>query len=183
MFFESVVLLLMLFATLLAFIFVSLWFVSIVGSGAPFVPVPAKSVPGIVDALELKEGSVVYDMGCGDGRILLSALEKVPNIRAVGIEKAFLPYMLAKWKLRGTSAELTHGDFFKTDLRDATHVVLYLLPSLMEKIEKKLQAELRSDAVVLAIDFSFKEKVPLRVIEQTVPGLRRGKDLRIYNFS
>ena len=183
MVFSIFLMIVMLVVTIFAFILVFFWFTSIVGSGAPFVPVPMKAMPGIVDALQLKKDSVVYDMGCGDGRILLAALEKEPAIRTVGVERAVLPYVLARWKLRKTRAEVIHGDFFDTDLTPATHVVLYLFPELMQKVEKKLMEELKPGTLVLAVDFTFKDRTPTRVVTQDIPGLKRGVQLSLYEFS
>jgi trans-aconitate methyltransferase len=181
--FELVVLVIIMIAALLGLVVTLLWFISIVGSGAPFVPVPWKAVPGIVNALELKKDSVVYDMGCGDGRILSEALKKMPSIQVVGIEKAFLPYVLSKFRLHSTNARVVHGDFFNADLRDATHVVLYLFPELMGEVEEKLKKELRPGTTILAVDFSFKDKTPVKTVEQDIKGLRRGTVLRLYTFS
>ncbi len=175
---------LVIFAVFLTFIVlpvVLLWFVSIVGSGAPFVPVPMKAVPGIVDALGLVDGSVVYDMGCGDGRVLLAAVQRNPNIRAVGLEKALLPYLIAQLFTRQTRIEIRKRDFFQESLADATHVVTYLFPTLMERIEAKLDQELKPGTRIVAIDFPLAHRKPSRVIEQKLDGLKRGTTLYIYD--
>lgn len=175
-------LLLMLVASLAALPVVFLWFLSIVAVDAPFVPVPARAVDRIVDALHLKPGSVVYDMGCGDGRILAAALKKCPEISVVGIEKAFLPYVLAKFRLRGTKAVVRREDFFKSDLSSATHVVLYLFPEVVERLEPKFVRELTPGTKVLTVDFTFKDKMPDEVIELKDKELRRGKLLTLSTF-
>jgi len=176
--------LLLLFAVFLIFFVlpvVLLWFASIVMTDAPFVPVPSKAVPGIVDALGLVDGSVVYDMGCGDGRVLLSALRANPNIRAVGIEKALLPYLIAKILARGTKIELLRKDFFSHDLSDATQVVTYLFPPVMKRIEEKLDRELKPGTRIVTIDFPFANRKPTRIIDQNITGLKRGLKLYIYD--
>lgn len=161
---------------------VVLWFLSIVGSDAPFVPVPREAIPGIVDALELSHDAVVYDMGCGDGRILFACKEKQPGIQAVGIEKALLPYLIARMKEKSRDVHVIHGDFFSHSLSDATHVVLYLFPELMEEVEKKLARELKPGTRVLAVDFQFKDRERTAFIEQKIQGIHRGTDLSLYIF-
>ncbi|MFA5947239.1 MAG: class I SAM-dependent methyltransferase [Patescibacteria group bacterium] len=176
--------LLVVFAIFLTFFvlpLVILWFVSIVGSGAPFVPVPSKAVQGIVDALELADGAVVYDMGCGDGRVLLAVIRRNLNIRAVGLEKALLPYLIAKYRTRGTRIEILRRDFFKENLVEATHVVTYLFPTLMERVEAKLDQELKPGTRIVAIDFPLEHRKPTRTVEQQLAGLKRGTTLYIYD--
>lgn len=74
--------------------------IAIFTTDAPFVPVPKKIQKNIVDHLDLKAESILYDLGCGDARILLEATKKYPNIKAIGIEKALFPYLLAKFYTR-----------------------------------------------------------------------------------
>jgi cyclopropane fatty-acyl-phospholipid synthase-like methyltransferase len=180
----DLIILLVIWAVFLTFFIlpvVILWFISIVGSGAPFVPVPSRAVLGIVDALELFDGAVVYDMGCGDGRVLLAAIQKNPNIRAIGIEKALLPYVIARWRVGGTRIEIRRRNFFKETFADATHVVTYLFPTLMERVEKKLDQELKPGTRIVAIDFPLEHRKPTRTVEQKLDELKRGTTLYIYD--
>src|ERR1044072_5321981 len=64
---------------------------------APFVPTRKSILPDIVRALELKENSILYDLGCGDGRILQSAIKLTPQAKGIGIDHDWFPIMLAKW--------------------------------------------------------------------------------------
>ena len=72
-------------------LFVLAQFIAIFTTHTPFVPVPSQIEEEIINALELKNNSVLYDLGCGDGRILLKAVQKHPNIQAIGIEIGFVP--------------------------------------------------------------------------------------------
>ncbi len=155
---------------------------SIIWNDAPFVPVPWRAVPGIVEALALDERSVVYDMGCGDARVLCAAVRSRPGIRAVGIECAFLPYVLARIRSRGLPIEIRKKNFFDEDLGEATHVVTYLFPEVMEKIEEKLAQELKPGTHIIAVDFPLSTMKPIKVIQQKVPGLKRGSTLSIYQL-
>ena len=188
-----------LFLTFFVLPFVFLLATSIIWNGAPFVPVPARAVPGIIEALFATKGSgvakpvlahraVVYDMGCGDGRVLCAAVRSSPNVRAVGIECALLPYMLARIRCdflpfprRGQGeAQVVHADMFQVSLSEATHVVTYLFPELMAMVEEKLAVELKPGTRVVAIDFPLPTWKPIEVIKQKVPGLKRGTNLYIY---
>lgn len=178
---------LMCVSSIVALPFAALWVVSIVGGGAPFVPVPKEAVDQIVEALCLGQGGalpvhrkkwVVYDMGCGDGRVLLAAYKKYPHIEAVGIEKALLPYLIAKWRTRGTSIKIIRGDMFAQDVSDATHVVTYLFPEMMERVEQKLTADLKPGARLVTIDFPL----PNRIGELLIATAGRGSSLTVYEF-
>ncbi|HEY0221199.1 MAG TPA: hypothetical protein VGC58_03180, partial [Candidatus Paceibacterota bacterium] len=67
---------------------------------APFVPVPRGIMKEIVKNLDLKNDSILYDLGCGNGEVLIEAVREHPQIKAVGVELAFLPYLIAKFKTR-----------------------------------------------------------------------------------
>ena len=65
---------------------------------APFVPIPSKIEENIVKELKLQQGSILYDLGCGDARLLIKAMDMHPDISAIGIEIGIFPYLLAKLK-------------------------------------------------------------------------------------
>lgn len=63
------------------------------------MPVPKEILPTIIKALAIKKGSLVYDLGCGDGRVLVAAAKVQPQAQYLGIEKSFLPYFLARFNI------------------------------------------------------------------------------------
>ncbi|KKS13951.1 MAG: putative rRNA methylase family protein, partial [Candidatus Yanofskybacteria bacterium GW2011_GWA1_41_6] len=86
---------------------------------APFVPIPKKVLEEVVKALELQPNSVLFDLGCGDGLVLLAAQAGQPKAKFVGIDVSWLPITLARWRIRlgkARNIKLTHGSFFKQDL-------------------------------------------------------------------
>lgn len=176
--------LIVLFAvTLLALPMTMLWAWSIVGSGAPFVPVPRQSMPGILDALDLRDGDVLVDLGCGDGRLLFAAVERA-NVQAIGIEIAFFPWAIASIRRaihpKKQQITLHHASFFNIDLKAPNKVVCYLFPGLVDKLDTKLAQDLRLGTKIVAIDFPFTHRKPTSVIEQRLPKGMRGKDLYVY---
>ena len=180
MFVLAVLALLLLFA-FIGFVFFSL---DALLSHPPFVPVPKTAVPAIIEALDLKPGQRLYDLGCGDARVLIAAAA-APGIQAVGIEKNLYPHWLAKRAIRKASAKnirIIRENFFKTDLRSADRLFLYLFPDVMKKILPKLSAELRPGVRVVSCDFIFKEKVPAEVIDLGRTGPVIAKKLYVYDF-
>src|SRR3989344_1368151 len=71
----------------------------------PFVPTRKRALAPIVQALEIKPGDVIFDLGCGDGRILRAVSKSVSGIRAVGVERGVIPYLVSSLLNRGTDIE------------------------------------------------------------------------------
>ena len=101
---------------------------------------------------------IVYDLGCGDGRTIVTAARRY-SARAVGIEIDPLRYLwcqglITVLGLRGR-VEIVFGDFFAQDLNDADVVTCYLLPNTNKKLERKLKRELKPGARVVSNQFTF----------------------------
>ena len=112
---------------------------------SPFLRTPRAYFETIFDALELEAGDVLYDLGCGDGSLLLECAIRNPNVRCIGIERNPLlcAYARARAHVRGNPKNLTfaRGNLFEKDLNDATHLYTYLVPSSMELLSQKLARE------------------------------------------
>jgi len=68
--------------------------------GAPFVPIPKAVLKGILETFDIHPGDVVYDLGCGDGRVLKALAKQCPEARFVGVDKGFIPYFFASLNTR-----------------------------------------------------------------------------------
>lgn len=150
---------------------------------APFIPLPDNATEEILRALDLKDDSVLYDLGCGDGRLLLKASITNPHIKAVGIERAPLPYLLAKWKTRNhANIQIRREDVYASNIEDATVIFIYLFPEMMDKLLPKLEKELESGARIVTCDFQFKNKLPIDQIPLRSEKGVRGRNIFIYQF-
>ena len=107
---------------------------------------------------KVRTGDVVYDLGCGDGRMVIAAAKKF-GTRGVGIDldPARIKEARANAKAQGVDRSVTFrvADLFETDLREATVVMLYLLPEVNRRLKPKLFAELRPGARVVSHDFDM----------------------------
>ena len=128
-----------------------------------YIPTPQPVVDAMLRLAEVKAADVVYDLGSGDGRIVITAA-KTYGARGVGIELD--PALVkqarenaAKAGVAGRVRFLTQ-DLFKTDLRPATVVTLYLLQSLNERLRPKLVRELRAEARVVSHVFNMGPEWP-----------------------
>jgi len=131
---------------------------------APYVPVKKRFVKKIIETLKLNECSVLYDLGCGDGRILLEAV-KNNNIEAIGIEKNFIVYLWTKFLTRKTNVKIVCDDFENISLKDATHIYLYLFPKIMDKLIIKINNECKPGTRIVSCVFKFTSLVSDEIID------------------
>jgi cyclopropane fatty-acyl-phospholipid synthase-like methyltransferase len=124
----------------------------------PFVPTPIEVIDRMLELAEVKQGDVVYDLGSGDGRIVIRAAKKY-GVRAVGIEMDGLLLDQARKAAQragvGHLVEFRSEDALKTDLSPATVVTLYMLPWFNEAIKPNLQTMLKPGARIVAHDFAI----------------------------
>lgn len=149
---------------------------------APFVPAPDAIMNDLNTHIAIDDSSVVFDLGAGDGKVLRGLFEYNKKGVFVGIERGFVPYVLARIKQRNIpSVSFKRQDFFDTDVSPATIVVTYLYPRLMDALLPKLQKDLKPGTVLYSIDFPFSQKAPSYVFEfdQT---RKRGRKIFKYIF-
>lgn len=108
-----------------------------------FVPTPEAVVDEMMDLANVREGDVVYDLGCGDGRVVIAAAKRGAR-KAVGvdIDPERIAEANANARAEGVADRVTfvQGDLFELDFSDATVVTLYLLPELNLRLRPKLLA-------------------------------------------
>lgn len=159
---------------------------TLINREAPFISVPKAILPEIVKALDIKDASQVYDLGCGDGRVLLACHRQNPKAAYIGIDKSILPVLIARFKIHWHKPrppiKIIRQDFFKTDLSSATHVFIYLFSTMMEPLFKKLQKELKPGARLVSCDFKFKNKEPIEIIDLCRSSRSLGQKLYVYEF-
>lgn len=123
-----------------------------------YVATPHEVVERMLSEAKVRTGDVVYDLGCGDGRMVIAAAKKF-GTRGVGIDldPARIKEARANAKAQGVDQLVTFrvADLFKTDLREATVVMLYLLPEVNRRLKPKLFAELAPGARVVSHDFDM----------------------------
>jgi SAM-dependent methyltransferase len=138
----------------------------------PYVPSTPVAVDEMLRLAGAGPGDLVMDLGSGDGRIVIAAARDY-GARGIGVEiDAQLVALSRKNAARAGVADrvtFVHGDALEADVRAATVVTLYLLPSLVEKLKPKLLAELKPGTRIVAHDFGFADWKPERsaVISKT----------------
>ena len=123
---------------------------------APFVATPMDVAARMFELVKLTKDDIVYDLGCGDGRLIVVAAV-AHGARGVGvdIDPLRIQEARAQAKKAGVEAltEFRVEDAMKTDLRGATVVALYLLPESNELLRPKLERELRPGTRVVCHDY------------------------------
>lgn len=128
--------------------------------GAPYVPSPDRVVWKLLRLADVSADDVVYDLGSGDGRIVIAAAKKF-GARGVGVEIDSQLVQKARAKARQAGVadrvEFRQGNLFDTDLSDATVVTLYLWPDMNNRLRPKLQRELDPGDRVVSHSFDIDE--------------------------
>jgi SAM-dependent methyltransferase len=128
-----------------------------------YVPTPETVVEAMLEAAGVTSSDVVYDLGSGDGRIVIAAA-KTYGARGVGIE--IDPSLVKKATENAAAAGVSErvrfvaGNFFTADISEATVVTLYLLQSLNERLRPKLVRELKPGARVVSHVFNMGPEWP-----------------------
>jgi ubiquinone/menaquinone biosynthesis C-methylase UbiE len=131
----------------------------------PFVPTPEKVVDRMLEVAKVGPNDVVYDLGSGDGRIVIAAAKK-HGARGVGID--IDPERVKEARANARSAgvsdrvEFREADLFKTDLSEATVVTLYLLSSVNLQLRPKLLSELKPGTRIVSHAFDMGDWKPLK---------------------
>jgi cyclopropane fatty-acyl-phospholipid synthase-like methyltransferase len=131
----------------------------------PFVPTPIAVVDRMLEMAEVQKGNVVYDLGSGDGRIVIRAAKKF-GARGVGIEmdKTLIEKARKSARDEGVShlVEFRSEDALKADISSANVITLYMLPWFNEAMKPNFQRMLRSGARIVAHDFGIEGWAPDR---------------------
>jgi tRNA G10 N-methylase Trm11 len=133
----------------------------------PYEPTSPEVVTAMLRLAGVGPQDVVYDLGCGDGRIVIAAAHQL-GARAVGVDIDPARVAEAKENVRKAGVEgkveIREGDLFEADIRDATAVMLYLWPGVNLKLKPKLLADLRPGTRVVSHDHDMGDWKPERTI-------------------
>ncbi len=117
--------------------------------GAPWVPAPNEKILKMLEMLEIKPGEKVYDLGSGDGRILIIAAQRF-RAEGVGIEidplRVWYSRFLIRIKGLFPKIKIIRQNLLDADLSGADVVILFLLPKILGKLKIKLTSELKPGA-------------------------------------
>ncbi|HEY3441142.1 MAG TPA: class I SAM-dependent methyltransferase [Paludibaculum sp.] len=126
---------------------------------APYVTSPQPIVEKMLEVARLKSGETIYDLGCGDGRILFSAVKNF-GAKAVGVEISPTLAKRAQQTLESQGMQdqvkVIQADMMSVDVSGANVVSLYLMTDANEALRPKLERELKAGARVVSLEFKIK---------------------------
>ncbi|MFA6306450.1 MAG: hypothetical protein WCV70_02430 [Patescibacteria group bacterium] len=133
-------------------------------TGIPWAKIPKENIDKIFKEIDLPKNSLIYDLGAGDGRVILAA-EKF-GFRARGFELSLYPYLEALWQISvsHSRAEVKRRDFYKENLNQADAVFIFLTGKALIRLEGKLKRELKQGATVISYGFALPGWQPQKTI-------------------
>lgn len=138
----------------------------------PYVATPQAVVDKLLEMASIQPGDVVYDLGCGDGRVVVTAAKRY-GVKAIGFDIDSRRVKESRANVREHKVEhlvsIQQKDIFKLDLREATVVFLYLLPSMNTRLRPQL-AKLKPGSRIVSHDFDMGDAKPLQVVVLTTNG-------------
>ena len=129
----------------------------------PYVPSPNEVVDGLLRLAHVTKSDTVYDLGCGDGRIVVTAARDF-GAKGVGID--INPERIQEARINAKRAGVENlvrfeeNDLFDADIRNATVVTLYLLPNVNLRLRPKLLAELKPGTRIVSHSFTMGDWKP-----------------------
>jgi SAM-dependent methyltransferase len=142
----------------------------------PYVPTPETVVARMLEMAELRSGDLVYDLGCGDGRIVIAAVQR-PGVRGVCVD--IDPARIAESRANALKAGVTdkirfvEGDLFKIPFADATVVTMYLMPDVNLRLKPRLLNELRPGTRIVSHAFGMGDWEPERTVMESGSTIHR----------
>jgi SAM-dependent methyltransferase len=150
---------------------------------APYYPTPELIVERMLQLGELKSGEKMYDLGSGDGRIVIMAAKKY-GAEATGVELDEDLVHRSRNAIHKAGLEKTariiEGDILKQDYSPADLLTVYLLPVANDKLKPIVDRQLRKGARLVAHDFQFSNWTPEKVVDIEDDGEGRSHTLYLY---
>lgn len=151
---------------------------------APYLQTPPEVVLKMLEMAKVDKDDLVYDLGSGDGRIVIAAAQKF-GARAIGIEidpeliresERESKFAIAKTPEIRDRIQFIKQDFFKTDLRDATVIALYLLPQANLRVRSEILPKLKAGTRIISHEYDLGDLAP----NQTEKVKVGNREYRIY---
>ena len=135
----------------------------------PYVPTPDKVVKKMLEIAKVGPEDVVYDLGCGDGRIVITAVKDFNAKKAVGIDINDERIQEATKNVKENGVEgkvfIRKGNFFEENISEATVVTMFLLTNVNEMLRPKLETELKPGTRVVSHEFEMRGWTPKEVVK------------------
>lgn len=145
----------------------------------PYVRLPKGALREAVAELGVRDKDVVYDLGCGDGRVLMALRAVNKSAKYIGVENDWTVWLLGRLRTRGVT--LVRGEISQAKLSEATRVFAYLGPKMMAELEPRFERELQTGARVVSVQFPLPNRPADKVVDLE-HSLSHAAKLYVYNY-
>ncbi len=153
--------------------------------GAPFLVSSNETSDHAQTLLDIKPNENVYDLGCGNCKMLLRFRNKSPDANYIGIDQSPFAQIAAKLNIfvhkANKNVQIEKGDFMSINVSNADKIYLWLSPTIMPKLYAKFKKELKQGTKVVSCDFPFENEIPIEIVETNSKRMF-GKRLYLYVF-
>jgi cyclopropane fatty-acyl-phospholipid synthase-like methyltransferase len=135
--------------------------------GAPWHPLMPHTIHRILNFTEIRSGETICDLGCGEGRVLITAAKEYSAKKAIGVEidpiKVGLARLLAKFKKVDGQVSIIRGNIFDFDPSDVDVVYLYLTHQAMDKLFPEILKKLKPTVRIVSYRFCIRGMTPEKI--------------------
>lgn len=133
--------------------------------GAPWIPTRRNDIKRFLKLADIQRGQKVYDLGCGDGRLVCAAAQVGAKVE--GLEISLFPYLLSQVRFfflkNKEKCKIRYKDFWYINLGDADVVYFFLMPRVYHKLKSKFEKELKKGTKVIAYVWPIDGWKPLKI--------------------
>lgn len=146
----------------------------------PFVRTPGRVIDKIIKTAGINAKDIVYDLGCGDAKVMVEVAKRT-GAKVVGFEISPWAFFLGRLRIRFTKSKtkILYKNFYKENLAPADVIFCFLIDSVMEKVGKQLETQLRPGTTVISFAFHIPQWQPSKIIE---PFPEKKKSSKIYIY-
>jgi ribosomal protein L11 methylase PrmA len=134
-------------------------------SGAPYEATNPELIKRIISFAGVSKNDIVYDLGSGDGRIVIACA--MLGAKAIGVESDWIKVFYSRFWIKilrlQDNAKIVKDDIYKHNLSQANVIIAFLLPETNDKLEDKLKKDLGKGTRVVGVGFEFKNWKPEKV--------------------
>lgn len=139
---------------------------ALTGKLGPTIATPLTAMGQINTALGIKSSSEVWEIGCGDARVLSYCAKLHPNANFIGIDNGILMLIRAKWRTRNQdNVEIKRANLKSANLSGATNIYIYLIPEALVILKNKIPRNCK----VVSLEFKLPNKKPSKTIQLNNP--------------
>ncbi|MCX6797980.1 MAG: hypothetical protein NTX66_02050 [Candidatus Falkowbacteria bacterium] len=163
-----ILLVIILSALFIYFIFFVSQFINIFLFGnAPFISTDRETIRRIISEVQIKDKSLIYELGCGRARFLRLVEKVSPSAELTGAENLFSLYLINKIRLelQASKIKLLKQDFFEINLASADLIYCYLNNATMEKLGEKFKQECRVGTQIVSRSFKIPQLEPFKLLK------------------